>query len=244
MTAYSVYYELPSACGDSFLRTCHAVVTMDPPTVVVEPEGSSPLIPSPPRDTILNQLHPPSTLTVSLKAYLTVTLPFLSWCSKWTFLKRFPHKNSVFIPYLPILVLCPADLRLLHRHHATLIKCSSCYGTRNSTNSINIIRCTQTRQWTLSWANSILYTPSQPTPTIPTLILSSHERLSLASGVYPLDFCNHFLHIAKLRHACWTSTQLILLFNNPKNTGWRVHFLKLINTIPAYLSFWSQTRYS
>ena len=47
---------------------------------------------------------------------------------------------------------------------------------------------TSARQLSLSWTNSIQSIPPHPTSWRPTLILSSHLRLGLPSGLFPWSF--------------------------------------------------------
>jgi hypothetical protein len=54
---------------------------------------------------------------------------------------------------------------------------------------------TKVRHWTLSWASRIQFVPSIPISLRSILMLSSHLRLGLPSGLLPSSLCS-FLHDA------------------------------------------------
>ena len=88
-------------------------------------------------------------------------------CSKTTFL---------LTPWSGVLLENPTGLQLVKKFPAF-------YGTRWF-----ITAFTCARHLSLSWASSIQSTPSHPTSWRSILILSSHPRLDLPSGLFPSGF--------------------------------------------------------
>jgi len=71
---------------------------------------------------------------------------------------------------------------------------------------------TNARQLSLSWGSSIQSMPPHPTSWISILILSSHLRLGLPSGLFPSDFLTKALYtplLSPISNTC--PAQLILL---------------------------------
>jgi hypothetical protein len=63
---------------------------------------------------------------------------------------------------------------------------------------------TTAHHWSLSWARWIQSTPFQPISRISILILSSHLRLGLTTGLFPSGFPTKILY-SHLSHACYMS---------------------------------------
>jgi hypothetical protein len=66
----------------------------------------------------------------------------------------------------------------------------SIYGTRRYNNVL-----TRDLHWSLSWAVSIQSTPSHPISLRSILILSTHLRLGLPSGLFPSSFPTNILYV-------------------------------------------------
>jgi len=89
---------------------------------------------------------------------------------------------------------------------------------------------TSPRQLSLSWASSIQSIPLHPTSWRPILILTSHLRLSLPSGLFSSGFPTKTLFaplIPPMRatgppsHSFW--------FNQPKSIGWGAQIINPLN---------------
>jgi hypothetical protein len=83
---------------------------------------------------------------------------------------------------------------------------------------------TRALHWSLSWARSIQFLPSQPMSLRPILILSAHLRLALPSGHQPISYMH-------------SSSSLSFYMSCPFNPAWldhsnytwrRVQFMKLL----------------
>jgi hypothetical protein len=97
------------------------------------------------------------------------------------------------------------------------------YGTRRF-----IAVFTQARQWTLSWASWIQFAPSIPLSLRSILMLSSHPRLGLPSGLLPSGLPTK--PCKPLRHACHMSRPLHPpWFNHPNNIRWRIQAVNFIS---------------
>jgi hypothetical protein len=66
---------------------------------------------------------------------------------------------------------------------------------------------TTAHQWCLSWARWIQSTTSHSVSLKSILILSSHLRLGLPSGVFPSDFPTEILYEYHLSHSCYMTSQ-------------------------------------
>ena len=110
------------------------------------------------------------------------------------------------------------------------------YGTRRF-----ITTFTSARQLSLSSARSIQSIPAHPTSWRSILILSSHLRLDLPSGLFPLRFPHRnpvyvspFLHTRYIPSPSYSSR-----FYHPSNIGWTVQITKLLgmyfSPVPCYL---------
>ena len=93
------------------------------------------------------------------------------------------------------------------------------YGTRRF-----ITAFTGARHTSLSWASSIHSMPSHPTYWRSILIIPSHLRLGLPSGLFPSDFPTKTLYTPLLSpiRATWPSPSHSSRVHHTKNTGWGV----------------------
>ena len=98
--------------------------------------------------------------------------------------------TSLLIPWCRYL---PEKLTGLH----LVKKLSAFYGTRRF-----ITAFTSARHLSQSWARSIQSIPLHPTSWRPILILSSHLRLSLPSGLFPSGFPTKTLYTPLLSPIC------------------------------------------
>jgi hypothetical protein len=84
------------------------------------------------------------------------------------------------------------------------------------------------RHLSLSWATLIQSIPPNPTSGRSILILSSHLRLGLPSGLFPSDFPTKTLYTPVLPHTCYIHRPShFSRFNHPNNIGWGLQFIKL-----------------
>jgi hypothetical protein len=91
-----------------------------------------------------------------------------------------------------------------------------------------IIVFTKTHNWTLSWATQIQFTPSIPIFLRPPILMSSsHLRLGLPSGLFPLA-SQPKLHKHPPMHATCPSHLILLDLNYHNNIWWRVQAIKFI----------------
>jgi hypothetical protein len=81
---------------------------------------------------------------------------------------------------------------------------------------------TKSCYWTLSWASWIQFAPSIPISLRSILMLSSHLRLGLPSGLFPSGLPTktfpHACHMSRPPHPPW--------FKHPNNTRWRIPAMK------------------
>ena len=89
---------------------------------------------------------------------------------------------------------------------------------------------TTARKLSLSWATMIQSMPSHPTSWISILILSSHLRLGIPSGLFPSGFPTKILYTSLLSPICATcpSPHDYSRFDHPNNIGWGVYIIKLL----------------
>ena len=88
---------------------------------------------------------------------------------------------------------------------------------------------TSARHLYLSRASSIQSIPPHPTSWRSILILSSHLRLGLPSGLFPSGFPTKTLYTPLLSpHTCCVPHPSHSRFYHPNNTGWAVQMIKLL----------------
>jgi len=86
---------------------------------------------------------------------------------------------------------------------------------------------TRSRHWSLSWAISIQSTPSYPISVRFSLILFSHLRLGLPSGLFTSSFSTKILYTALIPHVCYMPYQ--------SHLSWLDHpVLKLHNSLRVH----------
>ena len=104
---------------------------------------------------------------------------------------------TYLITYLFTYLLTPWSRILLEKPTGfqPVKKFPAFYGTRRLFTAV-----TNARYQSLSWASSIQSTPSHPTSWRSILILSSHLRLCLPSGLFPSDFPTKTPRRHKLPH--------------------------------------------
>jgi hypothetical protein len=84
---------------------------------------------------------------------------------------------------------------------------------------------TGARHLSLSWTSSIQSTPPHPTSWRSILILSTHLRLGLPSGIFPSQTP---VHASPLPHTRYTPRlSHSSRFYHPNNGGWGVQIIKL-----------------
>jgi hypothetical protein len=103
--------------------------------------------------------------------------------------------------YIAVLILPPCSTVLEKLTSLQLVKkFLAFYGTRRF-----ITVFTSARHLSLSWASSVQSIPPHPTSWRFILILSSHLRLGLSSGLFPSGFhtklCTHLFPLPFARHA-------------------------------------------
>ena len=90
-----------------------------------------------------------------------------------------------------------------------------------------IITLTSVRQLSLSWASPIQSIYPHPTSRRSSLILSTHLRLGLPSGLSPSGFpYQHPIHPLLLTHTCHLPSPFHSSpFYHPRNIGWAVQII-------------------
>jgi hypothetical protein len=117
-------------------------------------------------------------------------------------------------------ILCKAD-----SHSACQTIVCFLYGTR-----MFITVLTKPRHWTLSWARRIQFAPSITFFLRSILILFSHLRLGLPSGLFPSNLPTKTPSTPlPSPHACYTSRPPHPpWFNHPNNIRWRIQAVNFI----------------
>jgi hypothetical protein len=112
-------------------------------------------------------------------SYTSISLyVFVAWC----LIKRYVSIGQLYL-YLLIYYMVQ-DIIWKADSHSTCQKISCfLYGTQKF-----ITVFTKARHWTLSWAKRIQFVPSIPISLRSILMLSSHLRLGLPSGLLRSDF--------------------------------------------------------
>jgi hypothetical protein len=114
--------------------------------------------------------------------------------------QKYLTSSKWFTPWITIL------LEKLRGHHL-LKEFPAFYSTRRFMTAFTI-----TRNPFRSWVRSIQSMPHHPTSLRPILILSSHLRLGLPGGLFPLNLFTKPLQTTLLSpHTCYMPAQLILL---------------------------------
>ena len=126
------------------------------------------------------------------------------------------HIHTYFLTPWNKVLEKPTGLRLVKRF-------SAFYGTRRF-----ITAFASARHLFSFWASSIHSMPPHPTSWRSILILSSHVRLGLSSGLLPSGFPNKTLYmpLPPIRARC--PAHLIPYFYNPRSIRWGVQIVKLI----------------
>jgi len=142
------------------------------------------------------------------------------------FALRLTYLLTYLLAYLLTYLLTPRSRVVLEKLNGfQLVKeFPTFYGTLRF-----ITALTNTRHLSLSWASSIKLITPHPTPWISILILSSHQRLGLPGGLFPLGFPTKTLYTPLLSpiRATWSAHLIVPDFYLPKNIGWGVQIIKL-----------------
>ena len=139
-----------------------------------------------------------------------------------TFLLYFTYLIS--LTYLLAYLLTPWCRVLLEKLTGSQLvkKFPPFYGSRRF-----ITALTSVRHLSLPWASSIQSITPHPTSWRSILILCSHLRLGLPSGLFPSGFSTKTLYaplISPIRATCPAH-----LIHHQNNIGWAVQIIKLLN---------------
>ena len=123
-----------------------------------------------------------------LKIHLNIIVPFTPGSPNWSLFLRFPYQFHVYtslLPYIYCVLLTPYSRVLLEKLTGSQLvkKLPAFYVTRRFITSF-----TSARYLSLYWASSFQSIPLHPTSWRSILILSSHLRLGLPSGLFPSGF--------------------------------------------------------
>ena len=130
-------------------------------------------------------------------------------------------------------LLIPWSIALLEKLTGSQLvkKCPAFYGTRRF-----ITKFTNNHHLSLSWVRSIQSIPPHPTSRRSISILSSHLRRGLTSGLFLspkpcIELCCP--HTCYMPHPTYSSR-----FYPPKNIGWGIQTIKLLNIQFSTLAFY------
>ena len=132
---------------------------------------------------------------------------------------------ATLLTYLLTYLLTPWSGVLLEKQTGSQLvkKFPAFYGTRRFITAV-----TSARHLSLSWASSIQSIPPHPTSWWSILILSSHLRLGLPSGLFPSGFLTKTLYTPLLSspHTCYMPLPShSSWFYHPNNIGWGVQIM-------------------
>jgi len=135
------------------------------------------------------------------------------------------QKMEALAPPIVLTYLLTYSMEQMLNSFQLVQKFPTLYGTRRF-----ITAFTRTRHLPLSWASSIQCIPPHPTSWRSILILSSHLRLGLSSGLFPSCFLTKTLYTPLLsphtRYMYRPSHSS--RFYHPNNSEWAVQIIKLI----------------
>ena len=148
----------------------------------------------------------------------------------WRYDNAFIFTNQSEFDFGITLVLAPWSRVILEKLTGCQLvkKFPAFYGTWRF-----ITAFTSARYLSLSWASSIQAIPPHPTSWRSILILSSHIRLGLESGLFPSGFLTK-THYTPLPHTRYMSRLSHSRFYHPNNIGWGVQIIKLLIYIGLY----------
>ena len=152
-----------------------------------------------------------------------------NFSSSWPVPKSIVNERYIYIYiyiYLLTYLLTPRSRVLLEKLSGSkpVKNFPAFYGTRRF-----ITAHTSAHHLSISWARSIQSVPPHPTSWRSILILSSHLRLGLPSGLVPLRFPHQNpVHASPLSHTCYMPRPSHLSrFYHPQNFG-IIHYIWMV----------------